>query len=75
MNLDKVASYNPNFELKGNIDLSLIEKASKKTFVPLIVGGGITNLSQVEKILKSGADRVFINTAGINNQKFIKKEN
>jgi cyclase len=56
-----------------NIDLSLIEKASKKTFVPLIVGGGITNLSQVEKILKSGADRVFINTAGINNQKFIKK--
>jgi len=28
-----------------NITLSLIEKASKKIFVPLIVGGGITNLS------------------------------
>ena len=55
-----------------NSTTSLIEKASKKTFVPLIVGGGITSLNQVEKILKSGADRIFINTAGINNKKFIK---
>ena len=52
--------------------LPLIEKTSKKTFVPLIVGGGIKNLKQIEKILKSGADRIFINTAAINNKKFIK---
>ena len=52
--------------------LPLIEKTSKKTFVPLIVGGGIKNLKQIEKILKSGADRIFINTAAINNNKLVK---
>jgi imidazole glycerol-phosphate synthase subunit HisF len=56
-----------------NSMLPLIKKTSKKTFVPLIVGGGIKNLKQIEKILKSGADRVFINTAAINNNNFIKK--
>ena len=56
-----------------NSMLPLIKQTSKKTFVPLIVGGGIRNLKQIEKILKSGADRVFINTAAINNINFIKK--
>ena len=53
--------------------LPLIKKTSKKTFVPLVVGGGINNLKQIEEILKSGADRVFVNTAAINNNKFIHK--
>ena len=56
-----------------NSTLPLIKKTSKKTFVPLIVGGGIKNLKQIEQILKSGADRIFINSAAINNKKFIKK--
>lgn len=56
-----------------NSMLPLIKKTSEETFVPLIVGGGIRNLKQIEKILKSGADRVFINTAAIDNNKFIKK--
>ena len=37
----------------------------------MLVGGGIKNLKEVERILKSGADRIFINTAAINNPRFI----
>ena len=33
----------------------------------MLVGGGITNTDQVEEILNSGADRVFLNTAALDN--------
>ena len=48
-----------------------IEKTSENIFLPMLVGGGIKNLKEVERILKSGADRIFINTAAINNPRFI----
>jgi len=56
---------------KRNNISKLIEKTSENIFIPLLAGGGITNLAEVEKILKSGADRIFINTAAIDNLKFI----
>ncbi len=50
----------------------LIKDASKNIFLPMTVGGGINKLNEIEKILKSGADRVFINTAVLNNFSFLK---
>ena len=50
----------------------LIKDASKNIFLPMTVGGGINKLKEVEKILRSGADRVFINTAVLNNFSFLK---
>ena len=35
--------------------------------VPFTVGGGITSLDQIEKMLKAGADKVLINSAAYNN--------
>jgi len=49
----------------------LIKKTSSNIFLPMLVGGGINKLHEVERVLKSGADRIFINTAAINNQNFI----
>ncbi len=49
----------------------LIKHTSQNIFLPMLVGGGITNLNEVELILKSGADRIFLNTAVINNPSLI----
>jgi cyclase len=51
---------------------SLIKEISKNIFIPIIVGGGIKNLKDIEKLLKSGADRVFLNTNALGKKKFIK---
>lgn len=42
---------------------SIIEKTVKNVFIPITVGGGIRSLDDVKHILRSGADKVAINTA------------
>ncbi len=39
-----------------------IEFLSRKCFMPLTFGGGIKDLKKIRKLLKSGADKVAINT-------------
>ena len=50
---------------------NIVEKVSKEIFVPLIVGGGIRNLDDMQKLLMVGADRISINTMAINNPELI----
>ena len=40
----------------------IIKNIAKNVFVPITVAGGLRNLNDVEKILKSGADKVALNT-------------
>ena len=49
----------------------LIKNTSENIFLPMLVGGGITNIEQVESILNSGADRVFLNTGALNKPSII----
>lgn len=56
-----------------NSILNMIQKISKKIFIPLTVGGGIRSIEDVQSVLKSGADKVAINTAGILNPLLIKE--
>ena len=51
----------------------VIRRTSKNCFVPLTVGGGIKSLRDINKLLVSGADKVSINTAAVDNQNFIKE--
>lgn len=53
--------------VKGDI----IERVAEEVFVPLTAGGGVTTLGQIEGLLKSGADKVSINSAAIDNPDFI----
>jgi cyclase len=49
----------------------IIEAAAKDIFIPITVGGGIRNLGDVRKILRSGADKVAVNTAAVENPTLI----
>ncbi len=49
----------------------VVEKTSKKCFVPLTVGGGVRNVEDINKLLNCGADKVSINTAAVQNTEII----
>jgi imidazole glycerol-phosphate synthase subunit HisF len=52
--------------------LHVIEEATREgIFIPITVGGGIRKLDDIKQILRSGADKVAINTAGVKNPEFI----
>ena len=40
-------------------------------FIPLTVGGGVRQVSDIRRLLNSGADKVSINTAGVLNPDLI----
>jgi cyclase len=44
-------------------DFESIDEFGQDCFVPLTVGGGITRIDQVQRLLRAGADKVAINTA------------
>ncbi len=47
--------------------IEVIEKTAEQVFIPLTVGGGIRNLEDIRLLLKSGADKVSLNTAAVEN--------
>lgn len=66
--MDIVASlYNRN-TLHG-----LVERTANEIFIPLTVSGGIRTVSDIQKALHSGADKVGLNTGAIRNPLIIKK--
>lgn len=44
-------------------DFESIDEFGQDCFVPLTVGGGITHIEQVQRLLRAGADKVAVNTA------------
>jgi len=54
-----------------DIIYEVVEKTSKKCFVPLTVGGGVRSVDDIHKLLNCGADKVAINTAAVKNPKLV----
>ena len=66
--LDILASKN-----KQKINYNLINEIATECFMPLAYGGGISNIKEIENILKLGVEKVIINTALFNSSAFLKE--
>jgi cyclase len=54
-----------------DIMVDIVEQVSDRVFIPLTVGGGLRDIDDMRRMLKAGADKVSINTAGVQNPKLI----
>ena len=66
--LDITASY----EDRG-IMLDVVRRTAEACFMPLTVGGGVRTVEDVKALLRSGADKVSINTAAVNRRAFVRE--
>ncbi|HOJ39418.1 MAG TPA: imidazole glycerol phosphate synthase subunit HisF [bacterium] len=51
----------------------IVKQVAGVVFIPLTVGGGISTLADIEKLLKSGADKVSVNTAAVKNPELVRE--
>ena len=51
--------------------LDIVKKTAEEIFMPLTVGGGINNISDISNLMMAGADKVSINTSAIRNPDLI----
>jgi imidazole glycerol-phosphate synthase subunit HisF len=53
--------------------INMVKNVAKEIFIPFTVGGGISDIDQINNLLRAGADKVAINTAAILDPDFIQK--
>jgi len=63
---------NASFENR-NIILKKVSETAKNCFIPITVGGGVRNVTNVQDLLLAGADKVSINTAAVLDSGLIRK--
>lgn len=56
---------------KKDLSFSLIRNIATECFMPFSYGGGIGSLQQIEEIIKSGAEKIIINTQAFLKRNFI----
>jgi len=55
-----------------NLDFDQLRKVSEGIFIPFTVGGGIRSIQDINNVLRSGADKVAINTYAISHPNFLR---
>jgi cyclase len=66
--LDITASH----ENRGII-LDVVARTAEQAFMPLTVGGGISQIDDIRALLRAGADKVSINTGAVNRPDFVRE--
>ncbi len=51
---------------------SLLSATAREIAIPLLVGGGLRTIEDIESVLRAGADRVSLNTAAVKNPEIIR---
>ena len=52
-------------------DFDLVSRVSRHCFVPLAVGGGLATVEDMRRVIRSGADKVVVNTAALRHPELI----
>ncbi|MDP3112682.1 MAG: imidazole glycerol phosphate synthase subunit HisF [Thermodesulfovibrionales bacterium] len=58
---------------KRKIILDVVEKTANDVFMPLTVGGGIKTIEDIRELLKSGCDKVSVNTTAVKDPSFVSR--
>jgi imidazole glycerol-phosphate synthase subunit HisF len=45
--------------------MEIVSRTAEQVFIPLTVGGGVSSVDDVDRLLRAGADKVAVNTAAI----------
>ena len=74
MGADELVFYDITATNEGRkLFTDIVEKVANQVFIPLTVGGGINTLDDFDRVLKSGADKVSVNSGAIKNPDLIRK--
>ncbi len=69
---DELVFYDITASAEGRaLFTDILCEVAKNIFIPLTVGGGINTLSDFDRVLKCGADKVSVNSGAIKNPKLI----
>ena len=52
--------------------LPIIEQVASQVFIPLTVGGGVRQVSDIQRLLNAGADKVSMNSAAVANPDLVR---
>jgi imidazole glycerol-phosphate synthase subunit HisF len=55
------------------IMLDVVRRTARACFMPLTVGGGVRTIDDIKTLLRSGADKVSINSAAVARREFVKE--
>ncbi len=58
-------------EERGTV-VKWVRRVADSVFIPFTVGGGISNLDQIQQLLRAGADKVSINSAAVRDPELIR---
>lgn len=53
------------------IDIEMVREVAKAVFIPFAVGGGISSVQDMSRVLLAGADKISINTFAVENPRLI----
>jgi len=51
--------------------VDLVERVAENVFIPFTVGGGISTVEQMDALLRSGAEKVSVNTSAVENPEIL----
>ncbi|WP_121252609.1 imidazole glycerol phosphate synthase subunit HisF [Nocardioides ferulae] len=51
--------------------MEIVSRTAEEVFIPLTVGGGISSVDDVDRLLRAGADKIAVNTAAIHRPQLV----
>ena len=58
---------------RRNIVAEMVQRVADSINIPFTVGGGLRNVDDIQEILRSGADKVSLNTSAVNEPGLVKR--